>query len=119
MKKVSSLISVVSLALVMSGAAIAHQEHGHHSHAHSHSEAQAESQFVRAEVIEIDVDHHELVLRHEPIDHLNMGAMTMAFSVSEDLDIDHLNEGEEIKVKVERKDRDFVVVAMKSAQHAH
>lgn len=121
MWKLKQVIAAVAVTFCVNGAALAYENHGHHQHGHKHGEEHAEIKFVRAEVIEVDLEHNELVLKHEAIEHLNMSAMTMGFSVVDDLDISHLSEGDEIKVKVERQDRDFVIIEMKAEidHHAH
>lgn len=119
MLKISHLITAVAVTFSVNGTVLAHQQHAHHQHAHEQSEAHAEIEFVRAEVVEVDLGHNELVLRHEAIDHLDMAAMTMAFNVADDVDISQLSEGDEIKVKVARQDRDFVIIEMEADHHQH
>lgn len=113
MLKLNQVIAAMAVAFVVSGPVLAHQQHGQHQNGHGHAQEHAEIEFVRAEVVEIDLEHNELVLRHEAIEHLNMAAMTMAFSLANDIDITQLNEGDEIQVKVERQDQDFVIIEMK------
>lgn len=119
MLKMNQLITAVAVGLCVNGAVFAHQEHAHHQHAHEQSEAHAKIEFVRAEVVEVDKEHNELVLRHEAIKHLDMAAMTMAFTVANDVDISELSEGDEIKIKVERQDRDFKIIEMVADHHHH
>lgn len=120
MLKLNQVITTVAVTFFINGAALAHQEHGQHQHGHGHTEeAHVEIAFVDAEVVEVDLKHNELVLRHEAIEHLNMAAMTMAFSVADDIDISHLSEGDEIKVKVERRERELVIIEMKADEHDH
>ncbi|MCL5255980.1 MAG: copper-binding protein [Gammaproteobacteria bacterium] len=115
MLKINQVVSAVAFTFLVSGPALAHQAHGNHQH--GHAQEQAEIEFVRAEVVEVDLEHSELVLRHEAIEHLNMAAMTMAFSVADGIDITHLSEGDEIMVKVERQEQDFVIIEMDVDQH--
>lgn len=112
MLKINQVMSAVAVTFLLSGPVPAHQAHGNHQP--GHAQEQAEIEFVRAEVVEVDLEHNELVLRHEAIEHLNMAAMTMAFSVADDIDVTGLSEGHEIMVKVERQDRDFVIIEMKA-----
>ncbi|RUO24338.1 hypothetical protein CWE09_10710 [Aliidiomarina minuta] len=121
MSTFSQVITAVAVTFFVNGAVLAHQEHSHHQHGHAHSEKHAEAEFVRAEVVEVDLEHKEVVLKHEAIEHLNMPAMTMAFSAADDVEISALSAGDEIKVKVERQDRDFVIIEMKAEidHHAH
>ncbi|RUO28144.1 hypothetical protein CWE12_13065 [Aliidiomarina sedimenti] len=117
MLKFNQVITAVAVTFFVNGAALAQQED--HQHGNAHTQEHAEIAFVRAEVVEVDLEHNELVLRHEAIEHLNMAAMTMAFSAADGIDISHLSEGDEIKVKVERQDRDFVIIEMDTNQHTH
>lgn len=119
MLKINQVISAVAVTFLLSGPVLAHQQHAHHQHGHAHSDEHAEIEFVRAEVVDVDLEHNELVLRHEAIEHLNMAAMTMAFSVADDIDITHLSEGDDIMVKVERQDNEFVIIEMDVDQHNH
>lgn len=115
MLKFNQVITAVAVTFFVNGAVLAHQDHSHHQHGHAH----ADIQFVRAEVVEVDLEHNEVVLKHEAIEHLNMAAMTMGFSVADDVDLSHLSEGHEIQVKVDRQDRDFVIIELKMDEHAH
>lgn len=117
MLKFNQVIAAMAVTFFVSGPVLAHQQHGQHQH--GHAQEHAEIEFVRAEVVEVDFEHNELVLRHEAIEHLDMAAMTMAFSVADDVDISHLSEGDEIKVKVERQEQDFVIIEMEADQHNH
>lgn len=119
MLKFNQVITAVAVTFFINGAALAQQEQAHHQHGNGHTGEHAEIAFVHAEVVEVDLEHNELVLRHEAIEHLNMAAMTMAFSAADGIDISHLSEGDEIKVKVERQDRDFVIIEMEANQHTH
>jgi Cu/Ag efflux protein CusF len=101
----------------VSGAALAYQDHGHqhHGEAQDHMEAQ----FTAAEVVEVDTEYNEVVLRHDTIEHLDMPAMTMAFSLADDIDISALEAGDEIKVKVERQGQRFVITEIRSDMSGH
>lgn len=120
MLKINVIITAMAITFGVSGGALAfqdhqHQEHKHHSKSHEH----AEVEFTRAEVVEVDTERHELVLSHDTIEHLNMPAMTMGFSVVESIDINKLQEGDEIQVKVERFDQNFVITAIETETHGH
>src|SRR5690554_5190040 len=116
MLNLNQIITVVALIFCANGAVLAHQNHAsQQGHAHKN----AEIQFVRAEVVEVDTKHNELVLRHEAIKHLNMPSMTMAFSIAEGVAMNHLNEGDKIAVKIKQQGQNFVVSEMKTDLRHH
>lgn len=117
MLKFTQVISVVAMVFCMNGAALAYQDHKHQHH--GHADKSADIQFTAAEVVEVDTEHNEVVLRHETIEHLNMPAMTMAFTLAEHIDISSLQQGDHIKVKVERDEQNFVITAIETDSHDH
>ncbi|MGX5913253.1 copper-binding protein [Aliidiomarina sp. Khilg15.8] len=117
MLKFTQVISVVVMVFCVNGAALAYQDHKHQHH--GHAEESADIQFTAAEVVEVDTEHNEVVLRHETIEHLNMSAMTMAFTLAEHIDISSLQQGDHIKVKVERDDNNFVITEVEAVSHHH
>lgn len=117
MLKFNQVIGALAVTFFVNNSVLAHQDHAQHQHSHGQEKEHVAIEFVRAEVVEVDFAHNELVLRHEAIKHLDMAAMTMAFSVTDDIDITELSEGEQIKVKVEQQTGGFVIYEVEATYH--
>lgn len=111
MLTLNQVIAAVAMTLCVNGVALAYQQHGHQHHGESSDSEQI--QFTAAEVVEVDTEHNEVVLRHEAIEHLDMPGMTMAFSLADDIEISSLEAGDQIKVKIERQDQNFVITEVR------
>lgn len=114
MLKFNRVISALVVTFFVNDFVLAHPVHAQNQHSHGQEEEHAAIEFVRAEVVQVDLAHNELVLRHEAIKHLDMAAMTMAFGVADHIDITELSEGDQIKVRVEHQTGDFVIIEMRT-----
>ena len=68
------------------------------------------------EVRRIEKRAGKVTLRHGPLAHLDMAAMTMAFQVSDKAMLDQVKVGEKVWFHAEKIGSQFVVTRMQSAQ---
>ena len=69
-------------------------------------------EMTAAEVKKIDRDAKKITLKHEPIKHLDMPAMTMVFQVKDDKLLDAAKAGDKIVFGVEKVKGGYVVTAI-------
>ncbi|MFN3630556.1 MAG: copper-binding protein [Casimicrobiaceae bacterium] len=92
-----------------------HREHtSHHGTAAAAkaSPTAAAETWTNAEVRRIDKAGKRLTLRHEPIKHLDMPAMTMVFRVQDEALLDRASVGERVRVQVKLENDQYIVTAL-------
>lgn len=68
------------------------------------------------EVRKVDLAQGKVTLRHGPLVHLDMPAMTMVFTVADPKLLAGLKEGDKVKFTAEKKDGAYVVTAVEPAK---
>jgi Cu/Ag efflux protein CusF len=71
-------------------------------------------EMTAAEIKKIDRDAKKITLKHEPIKHLDMPAMTMVFQVKDDKLLDAAKAGDKIVFGVEKVKGGYVVTAIEA-----
>ena len=74
--------------------------------------APAFAQSIDGEVRKIDTGQAKVTLKHGPIAHLEMPAMTMVFKVADPKLLDSLKEGDKVKFAADRVNGVFTVTAI-------
>ena len=94
-------------------AADAHAATDAHAAAHAVAhDTKSGADWTRAEVRKVDLERRRLTLRHERIESLDMGPMTMVFRVGEGVSTDGLSEGDTVRFQVERQMGQMVITAL-------
>ena len=70
------------------------------------------SSMTDGEVRKVDKDAKKITIRHEPLQHLDMPAMTMVFQVSEPAMLEQVKAGDKIKFQAEKIGGAFTVTKM-------
>jgi Cu(I)/Ag(I) efflux system periplasmic protein CusF len=91
----------------------------HHSHHHDSSASQAPAAMTLGEVRKIDLAQGKITLRHGPIPHLNMPAMTMVFPVANPQWLNGLQAGDSVEFQLEKPNGAYQITALRPAKHAH
>jgi Cu(I)/Ag(I) efflux system membrane fusion protein len=60
----------------------------------------------------IKADEHKLNLQHEPIEELGWPAMTMDFSVADDVDISELSANDAVMFQLEQRDDNYLITSV-------
>jgi Cu(I)/Ag(I) efflux system periplasmic protein CusF len=71
---------------------------------------------VDGEVRKVDKEAGKMTIKHGPIPHLDMGAMTMVFRVKEPAMLDRLQVGDRIRFTAEKIGGAFTVTAVESVK---
>ena len=95
-----------------------HTEHDH-DYCHDSSASQAPAAMTLGEVRKIDATQGKITLRHGPIPHLNMPAMTMVFPVANPQWLDGLQTGDSVEFRLEKPNGAYQITALRPAKHAH
>jgi Cu(I)/Ag(I) efflux system protein CusF len=108
------LASLGFISLGLSVGVVQAQQHSHHSQHSEHGEASepAKAEWTLAEVRKVDREQGRLTLRHERIESLNMGSMTMVFRLGEGVSIEGLTEGTKVRFKVVRDSGQLLITAL-------
>jgi Cu/Ag efflux protein CusF len=111
------LASLGFISLGLSVGVVQAQQHSHHSQHSQHSEhgeasEPAKAEWTLAEVRKVDREQGRLTLRHERIESLNMGSMTMVFRLGEGVSIEGLTEGTKVRFKVVRDSGQLLITAL-------
>ncbi len=91
----------------------------HHSQHHDSSANPAPAAMTLGEVRKIDAAQGKITLRHGPIPHLNMPAMTMVFPVANPQWLDGLQAGDSVEFRLEKPNGAYHMTALRPAKHAH
>lgn len=78
-----------------------------------------QSEWVAAEVRNIDLENARVTLRHQEIKSLNMSAMTMGFVVEDVSILKDIKIGDSVVFSVVRKEGRLVIAELKQAPHDH
>jgi Cu/Ag efflux protein CusF len=108
------LASLGFISLGLSVGVVQAQQHSHHSQHSEHGETSepAKAEWTLAEVRKVDREQGRLTLRHERIESLNMGSMTMVFRLGEGVSIEGLTEGTKVRFKVVRDSGQLLITAL-------
>ncbi len=108
------LASLGFISLGLSVGVVQAQQHSHHSQHSEHGETSepAKAEWTLAEVRKVDRAQGRLTLRHERIESLNMGSMTMVFRLGEGVSIEGLTEGTKVRFKVVRDSGQLLITAL-------
>lgn len=108
------LASLGFISLGLSVGVVQAQQHSHHSQHSEHGEASepAKAEWTLAEVRKVDREQGRLTLRHERIESLDMGSMTMVFRLGEGVSIEGLTEGTKVRFKVVRDSGQLLITAL-------
>ena len=99
------IITALVLALTMPVAGHAVEAH----HQPAATGAAISAQMSDGEVRKVDMDAKKITLRHEPIQSLDMPAMTMVFQVKDPALLDKVKVGDKIKFSAEKVGGAFIV----------
>jgi Cu(I)/Ag(I) efflux system protein CusF len=77
--------------------------------------AAASAKLTAGEVRKVDTEHSKLTIRHEPIDNLDMPAMTMVFRVDAQL-LNGVKAGDKIQFRAEQREAGFTVVKLEQVK---
>lgn len=67
------------------------------------------------EVRKVDAENRKLTLRHGPLVHLDMPAMTMVFQVNDEVLLQGLSVGDKVRFAAEKIDGKFTVIRIEPA----
>lgn len=73
---------------------------------------------VEGEVTRVNKDTQKLTIRHGPLPHLDMPAMTMVYAVKDPALLDKVKAGSKITFTADKIDGTFTVLSTKSAERA-
>lgn len=76
----------------------------------------AKPEMVDAEIKKIDKDARKITLKHAPIKHLDMPAMTMVFQLKDGVMPADLKVGDKVKVAVEQTKSGYLVSTIEAAK---
>jgi Cu(I)/Ag(I) efflux system periplasmic protein CusF len=76
----------------------------------------AQPAMTEGEVRRVDKDANKITLRHGPIKHLDMPAMTMVFLVKDPALLDTVNAGDKVNFLLEKISGSYVVTAIEAAK---
>ncbi|MEP9389965.1 copper-binding protein [Mesorhizobium sp. KR9-304] len=94
MKPLVKALSTLVLALAIGGSALAQE-------------------YVKGEVVKIDAKQKKLTIKHEPLENLDMPAMTMVFVVAEDAMLEKVKAGQAIEFTADRVNGRITVTGIK------
>ena len=95
-------LAVLAACLAMTVPAYAADDHAHHGHGASQAKADAPAiEPVDGQVQRVNKSAGKLTIKHGPIKHMDMPAMTMEFKVRDAATIASLKRGDHIRFKVE------------------
>jgi Cu/Ag efflux protein CusF len=76
----------------------------------------APPEWVRAEVVKVDLERSSALLRHEQIKSIGMDAMTMPFKVARGVPLARFKPGDKVRFTLVKRDDHLLVEAMEPAQ---
>jgi Cu(I)/Ag(I) efflux system protein CusF len=76
----------------------------------------AAKELADGEVRKVDKAAGKVIIKHGEIKSVNMGPMTMAFTVKSPALLDNVAVGDKVKFSVEQKGGDYVVTALEKAK---
>jgi len=103
----------IALTLLLSTfAAVALAQHAQHAPAAAPAAKSAAKDLADGEVRKVDKAAGKVIIKHGEIRSVNMGPMTMAFTVKPPALLDNVAVGDKVKFHVEQADGDYVVTAI-------
>ena len=96
-----------------------HTEHDHDYCHDSSASPAAPAAMTLGEIRKIDPVQGKITLRHGPIPHLNMPAMTMVFPVANPQWLNGLQAGDSVEFQLEKPNGAYQITALRPAKHAH
>ena len=85
-----------------------------HSTSHAGHSQSASSALTQGEIRKVDKEAKKLTIRHQPITHLEMPAMTMIFQVQDLALLDQVKVGDKVRFAAEKKDGAYVVTQVEA-----
>lgn len=109
---------IVLAAVATLGTTVASAQAPAVDHAAHPAPASAASQALptQGEVRKVDISAGKLTLKHGPITHLDMPAMTMVFRVSDPALLAPLKQGDKVRFKADKVNGTYVVTAVEVAK---
>lgn len=102
--------------LLLATSASAQTDTAHHDHAAQPASASAAaSSLSDGEIRKIDSAQGKITLRHGPISHLEMPAMTMVFRVTDPALLGHLKVGDKVRFRAEQVNGALAVTEITAA----
>lgn len=105
-----SLTAACCVMTMPAGLANHHDRNGGHDHGEQAGEAS--TGLINGEVRRIDIENRKLTIRHEAIPELEMAAMTMVFSVADQLALDTLRAGDKIRFSIKKSGGKWQVIRL-------
>lgn len=93
----------VAVSVSLSGALLANTHH---------AKNQGATSMTDGEVRKVDKDAKKITIRHEPLQNLDMPAMTMVFQVSEPAMLEQVKAGDKIRFQAEKVGGAYTVTRM-------
>ncbi|MGV2442379.1 RND transporter [Bacillus atrophaeus ATCC 9372] len=75
--------------------------------------AGSDTPWVQGMVKKVDASAQKITIKHQPLTHLNMPAMTMGFQVAPEINLDQLEAGSEIEFKAVMDGSTMLVTELK------
>ena len=85
------------------------------SPAAQHGKSAQSRAMTQGEVRKVDKDARRITIRHEPLENLDMPAMTMVFRVKEPAMLDQVKAGDKVKFQAEKIGGAFTVMKIEQA----
>ena len=105
-------VSSAVVLLALAGPALASDGHSHGKPAAAKSAAPAD--FADGEVRKVDKEAGKVTIKHGPLPHLDMPAMTMVFRVKDPAMLDRMKTGESIKFKADKVQGNYTVTELQA-----
>jgi len=80
-----------------------------------HGKSAESAAMTQGEVRKVDKDARKITIRHEPLQNLDMPAMTMVFRVKEPAMLDQLKAGDKVRFQAEKIGGAFTVTKIEPA----
>jgi len=111
--KMNVLLAAAVLAVGGSGLAVAAADAP--ASAQATAAAPAAAKLTAGEVRKVDADQGKLTIKHDPIENLDMPAMTMVFKAEANL-LKDVKAGDKILFRAEQRETGFTVVKLEQAK---
>ena len=98
--------AVIAASIFVAGISLAAQ----------HGKSAQGAAMTQGEVRKVDKDGHRITINHEPLENLNMPAMTMVFRVKEPAMLDQVKAGDKVKFQAEKIGGAFTVTKIEPAK---
>lgn len=111
----SKMNVLLAAVLAMGGAGLAMAATDTPAGARVTTDAPAAAKLTSGEVRKVDADQGKLTIKHEPIENLEMPAMTMVFKADADL-LKGVKAGDKILFRAEQREAGFTIVKLEQAK---